>query len=93
MNPYSSEALAKRAIETVRMRRVYVDSQGYITDRGSYGVGARYAYRGIGQKIWCAFINDEPVCEVRAANKTLAKLLACETGYVKSAIVRMEMDK
>ena len=45
MNPYSSEALAKRAIETVRMRRVYVDSQGYITDRGSYGVAYSHARR------------------------------------------------
>ena len=79
-----------KARKLVRVRRVYLDSQGYITNKGSYGVGYLHDYRGIGQKVWCVFINDEPICEVRAEDKEHAKLLAYRDSYVRSTIIRME---
>ena len=84
------ERREKLARKLVRVRRVYLDSQGYITNKGSYGVGYLHDYRGIGQKVWCVFINDEPICEVRAEDKEHAKLLAYRDSYVRSTIIRME---
>lgn len=87
------ERREKLARKLVRVRRVYLDNQGYITNKGSYGVGYLHDYRGIGQKVWCVFINDEPICEVRASDKEHAKMLAYRDSYVRSTIIRMETDK